>query len=94
MYTITQTRPDLAYLIAYLSRYLTSPTELLFNAVKRVFRYLLNTIDLSITYQSNKKPILIGYYDSDFTSDFDTRKLIYRYLFKFNNSPISWKTKR
>ena len=94
MYAMTQTRPDLAYSIAYLSRYLNSPTELLFKAVKRVFRYLINTIDLSITYQNAKEPELIGYYDSDFAGDYDTRKSTYSYLFKFNNSPISWKTKR
>ena len=84
-----QTRLDLAYLIAYLLRYLNSPIELLLKAVKKVFRYLLNTINLSITYQSNNKLELISYCDLDFTSDYDTRKSTYRYLFKFNNSPIS-----
>ena len=88
MYAMTQTRPDLAYSIAYLSRYLNSPTELLFKAVKRVFRYLIHTIDLSITYQSNENPELIGNCDSDFASDYNTRKSTYGYLFKFNNSPI------
>ena len=94
MYAMTQTRPDLVYSIAYLLRYLNSPTELLFKAVKRVFRYLLNIIDLSIIYQSTEKLELIGYCDSDFAGDYDTRKSTYSYLFKFNNSPISWKTKR
>ena len=95
MYTMTQTRPDLAFSVAYLSRYLNSPTELLLKAAKRVFRYLQNTLNLSITYQNNSnKPILTGFCDSDFAGDYDTRKSTYSYLFQFNNSPISWKTKR
>jgi len=89
MYAMTQTRPDLAYSIIYLLRYLNSPTELFFKAVKRVFRYLLNIIDLFITYQSTEKPELIGYCDLDFAGDYDIRKSIYGYLFKFNNSLIS-----
>ena len=94
MYAMIQTRLDLTYLIAYLSKYLNSPTELLLKATKRVFRYLINTTDLSITYSGKNKPELIGYCDSDFAGDYDTRKSTYGYLFKFNNSLISWKTKR
>jgi hypothetical protein len=96
MYAMTQTRPDLAYSIAYLSRYLNSPTPLLLKAAKSVFRYLASTNSYSIVFSTNyfKEPILEGFSDSDFAGDYDTRKSTYGYLFKFNNAPISWKTKR
>ena len=50
---MTQTRPDIVYLVSYLSRYLNSPSEQLLKATKRVFRYLQKRINLSITYKSD-----------------------------------------
>ena len=39
-------------------------------------------------------PSLIGFSDSDYGGDYETRKSTYGYLFTLNNGPISWKSKR
>jgi hypothetical protein len=94
MYAITQTRPDLAYPVAYLARYMQNPSAIHLKAVKGVFKYLKRTKDLSITYNGTTKPSLYGFSDSDFAGDYSTRKSTYGYLFMLNNGPISWKSKR
>ena len=43
MYTVTRTRPDLAYPVTYLSQYLSCPTADHQSAAKRVLKYLWKT---------------------------------------------------
>jgi hypothetical protein len=94
MYAMVQTRPDLAYPIAYLARHMQNPTELALKGLKSVFRYIKGSLHLGITYNGRKTPVLTGYSDSDFAGDYDTRKSTSGYLFTLNNGPISWKSKR
>ena len=58
------------------------------NAVKNVFRYLVNTKDNGILFGPNKNS---G--DSDFVGCVDKRKSTTGYYFKFINGAISWKSK-
>ena len=66
-----------------------NPNEQLLKAVKGVFKYLKGTINYSIVYNGSEKPILLGYSDSDYGGDYETRKSTYGYLFTLNNGPIS-----
>jgi transposase len=94
MYAITQTRPDLAFPVAYLARYMQKPSNTHIKAVKGIFKYLKQTKNLSITYNGQIKPELFGYCDSDFAGDYTTRKSTYGCLYMLNNGCISWKSKR
>lgn len=90
------TRPDISYATAICSRFLENPTNAHCNAVKQIFRYLKNTSNYGIEYngkfeESNK---LIGYSDSDFANDPDTRKSISGYVFKINDGAITWSSQR
>ena len=66
-----------------------NPTIPLLKAVKGVFKYLKGTKDYAIVYNGSEKPSLIGYSDSDYGGDYETRKSTYGYLFTLNNGPIS-----
>lgn len=85
-------RPDISFSVNVLSRYVNNPSQQHVNAVKRIIRYLINTIDLCIKYGESSD--LIGYSDSDFASDVDTRKSTTGYIFKMNGGPITWSSQK
>lgn len=64
--------------------------------MQRIFKYLLNTRDYGILYQGNNAKCnnLVGYSDSDFASDLDSRRSTSDYIFKLANGPVTWKSKR
>ncbi|RMX62449.1 hypothetical protein DD238_008264 [Peronospora effusa] len=81
MYLTSCTRPDLAFFVGQLSRYVQSPTQQHIGAAKRILRYLIGTKGEGIVYSRNKaeekaRLIIDGYCDSDWRNDPDTRKSI------------------
>jgi len=93
MYLMIGTRPDLAAAVGVISRHLDNPTEEHVKAVKRIFRYLKGTTDYCLTYTKSTSLTLTGYVDADWGGCLDTRKSTHGYVFLFNNSAITWKSK-
>lgn len=87
-------RPDIAYVVGMVSRYLDKHNEQHWNAVKRIMRYLSHTKHLGIMYSKCKDLNLVGFSDSDYASDIDTRRSTSGYIFKLSNGPITWMSKR
>ena len=52
MYAQVCTRPDIAFIVGMLGRYLNNPGMEHWKAVKRVMRYLQRTKDYILTYES------------------------------------------
>jgi hypothetical protein len=94
MYLMLGTRPDLAFSVCTLSRFMAKPTAQHWVAMKRVLRYIRGTAELGIVFSGEKESRnLFGYCDSDWGGDTDTRKSTTGYIFFFVG-PISWNTKR
>jgi hypothetical protein len=55
MYAMIQTRPDIAFTICFLSRFLSNPTAAHIQAAYRVLRYLGHTKTLGVTYHGKEK---------------------------------------
>lgn len=85
-------RPDISFAVNLLSRYVNNPSQQHVNAVKRVIRYLINTRNVCIKYGESND--LIGYSDSDFAGDIDTRKSTTGYIFNMNGGPITWSSQK
>lgn len=85
-------RPDISYAVNLVSRYVNNPNNAHINAVKRIIRYLKGTKSMSIVYNSNSE--LIGYSDSDFAGDLDTRKSNTGYIFLMNGGPVTWASRK
>lgn len=94
MYLMVETRPDVAYAVSVVSRFMTNPNSEHMTAVKRIFRYLQGTADLSITYGAAEAPEIVGFTDSDYGGCTDTRRSAGGYLFMLNGGPVSWSAKR
>jgi hypothetical protein len=64
MYAAVVTCSDISFAILTLSQFLENPGEHYWDAIKRIFRYLLGTRDLQLTFGSNHHD-LHGYTDTD-----------------------------
>jgi len=95
MFLAVISRPDIAFTVNVLSRFLNKYNRNHWNAVKRVFKYLIGTAELGITYKSGGNNfVLEGYSDADFASDIDTRRSTTGYVFMLAYSPITWSLQR
>ncbi|GAU28814.1 hypothetical protein TSUD_21510 [Trifolium subterraneum] len=89
---LCNTRPDIAYSVGIISRYMERPKMSHLSAAKRILRYIKGTMDYGIVFNKpDKKGIeLIGYTDSNWCGDKDDRKSTAGYVFLYGGSPISW----
>lgn len=92
MYLAVGTRPDIAYAVGVVSRFLEHPKLVHERAVKRILKYLSGTIDFGLLYIHSNNANVIGYSDADYAGDIDTRKSTTGYCFMFANALISWKS--
>src|SRR3954469_3242967 len=92
MYAQVCTRPDIAYIVGMLGRYLSNPEMDHWKAVKRVLRYLQRTKDYKLTYQRSDHLEIVGYTDSDFAGFVDSRRSTSGYVFMMVGGAISWKS--
>ncbi|KAF7353238.1 Transcription factor [Mycena sanguinolenta] len=92
MWAAVGTRPDIAFVVGVLSKYLNNPGPTHWEAVKRVFRYLQGTKDWRLTYGAGKAG-LEGYSDADGMSQ-ENRRAISGYAFIIDGGAISWSSKK
>jgi hypothetical protein len=63
---LIHTRPDLTYAVGYVSRFLERPTEEHLQAVKKILRYIVGTLQYGLRYGRRMGTTrLVGYCDSD-----------------------------
>ena len=71
---LSLTRPDLIFLVSYLSRFMSKPFSNHLAAAKRILRYIKGTSDYGLVFGKDKECKLVGYCDSDYAGDLDDRK--------------------
>lgn len=91
---VVNTRPDLAFSVGYISRFMESPTTVHLAAVRRVLRYIASTMDFGCFYTRKKDGELIGYSDSDHAGNIDTRKSTTGTLFFLGRNAITWQSQK
>ena len=94
MHLMTATRPDIAYAVGYVSRFMENPQQEHWIAVKRIFRYLQGTKEHGIRYQPSDEINFRGYSDADWAGDHFDRKSTSGYAFVLLGGPISWGSKK
>ena len=97
IYLTTATRPDLAYPIGLLARFMSNPSPIHFKALNRVWQYLIYSKNFGLEYKFPSKSInLLGYSDSDWGGDYSRKSTTgYTYLIGNNQfkTAISWNSK-
>jgi hypothetical protein len=61
LFYLTITRPDIAYAVGIVSKYMAVPHMEHWKAVKRILKYIKGTYQLGIEYKYGGEPILVGY---------------------------------
>jgi len=90
-YLATATRPDIAFAVGRLSRFVSAPMVAHLAAAKVVLRYLAGTKAKGLWYQQDGA--LVGYSDADFAADKDTRRSTSGNVFLLQGAAVSWKSK-
>jgi hypothetical protein len=93
MFLAVATRPDLAYCVGALTRFMAQPTLTHWQAAKGVVRYLGSKPDRGITYRGSTTE-LEAYCDADYAGDLDTRRSTTGYVFLLTGGAVSWSSKR
>jgi hypothetical protein len=84
------TRPDLAYTVGYVIRFMKEPTTKHLLTVKRVLRYVTGTVHHACFYQKKGEKLkLIGYNDNDLVGDVDTQKSTSGVLYFLGDNVVS-----
>ena len=87
------TQSDLIYLISILSYYLDNSDKEHLALLKTVFRYILETLDVELTFTNNTADDLIRYTNADFAEAIDSCKLTDDYIFMLVEECISHQIK-
>ena len=91
MYAMLCTRPDICYAVGIVSRYQSNPGKEHWIAVKHILKYLRRTRNYMLIYSGGDlKPI--GYTDSDFQSDRDSRKSTSGSVFTLGGGAVIWRS--
>ena len=94
MHLTVATRPDLAYIVSILSKYLENPSREHWTAAKRVLKYLAGTVDIGIVYGRDDSNELVGYSDADYAACTESRKSISGVVLMLNGGPIAWLSRK
>ncbi|CAI7790459.1 unnamed protein product [Closterium sp. NIES-54] len=94
MYLMTCTRPDLAYPLSILARYVAPgrhrPEHMA--AAKRVLRYLCSTSGLGLVLGGRRPVVLAGHADASWADDQATQRSSQGYTFTLGSGSVSWRS--
>lgn len=93
MYSMIGTRPNLAYPVGVISRFISKPLKEHCQAAKWVLRYMRGTKKNKLCFRKQDDFMIRGFCDYDYASDCDNRRSITDYVFTVGGNTISWKSK-
>ncbi|CAI7744138.1 unnamed protein product, partial [Closterium sp. NIES-53] len=96
MYLMTCTRPDLAYPLSLLARYVAPGRhrKVHWDAAKRVLRYLCSTSGMGLVLGGQARVVLTGHADASWVDDLTTQRSSQGYTFSLGSGSVSWRSTR
>ena len=91
---LTLTRPDLSFDVNKVCQYLSQPTTVHYEAVKRILRYVKGTVSTGLRIQSSTSSVLNIYTDADWAGCPDDRRSIGGFVVFFGPNLISWSSRK
>jgi hypothetical protein len=91
---MTNTRPDICFVVNTLSQYLVEPRRVHLVVAKHVIRYLKGTLDFGLYYNGDHDFRLVGYTDSYWDGSVSDRKSTSRCCFSLGSAMTSWKIRK
>jgi hypothetical protein len=90
----TATRPDLAFTVCVLSRFVDNPGLPHWNAAKRVLQYLKGTRSHALTYDTSDSTLGLDIFADADGMSLENRKAVSGYTFILNGAAVSWSSKQ
>ncbi len=94
MFSMVETRPDIAFAISIASHFAKNLSHKYTEAVKTILRSIKCLKQQGINYRGQDKLIVKGYSDSDWDGDKESQKSTSGFIFMLNSGPVSWYSKR
>ncbi|WZZ28540.1 hypothetical protein YC2023_011941 [Brassica napus] len=92
MYSIIRTRPDLAFAVGLVCRYMSNPIKDHWLAVKWLLRYLRGSVKTRLVFRKEGEFAVRGYCDADYAGDADKRRSTTGMVFTVGGNPVSWRS--
>lgn len=91
---LVNTRPDIAFSVGMVSRFMECPNSDHWSAIKRIVRYIAGTTNLGCKYIKGGHSELIGYSDSDHAGDLEKRKSTTGVVFFLGGNVVTWTSQK
>ena len=91
---LSHTRPDIAYVVGVVSRFMHKPQIQHMTAVMRILRYLKGISSSGLLFGKNDNLDLLAYTDADWAGDRDDRKSTLEYFTLVGGNLVTWKSKK
>ena len=94
MYAMIASRPDIAYGVGLVSRFMSCPSKEHWQAVKWLLRYIKGSLNKGLVYKKVELDQIEvkGYCDADYAADLDKRRSLTGYVFTLGGNLVSWKS--
>ena len=79
MYAMVATRPELAFAISMVSRYMSKPGPMQWMVVQQIIRYLKGTLEMKLRTRCNHINVQ-GFSDADWAGDVENRRSTFGYV--------------
>ncbi|MCO5609842.1 hypothetical protein L7F22_064074 [Adiantum nelumboides] len=86
MYAMVATRPDIAFAVGVLSRYMANASKKHWEAVKHIFWYLKGMVSKHLHFE-NSDASIVGYVNADYVGCVDNRRSTSGY-----GATVSWRS--
>lgn len=90
----TITHPDITFAVNRVCQYMHSPTNLHWQAVKRILRYLNGTVDHCLHFSPTTKTSLLAYSDASWVLEKDDSRSQYGFAIYHGSNLISWTSRK
>jgi hypothetical protein len=87
-------RPDIAFSVGVCDRFQANPKESHLTAVKRIIRYVNDTLLYGIWYSRETNLVVAGYSDADWAGNANDRKSTSGGCFFVGNNLVTWMSKK
>ena len=91
---LSHRRPDIAYAVGVVSKFMHQPKIHYMTVIMRILRYLKGTSSRGILFGKSDQLDLLAYTDVDWVSDRDDRKSVSGYFTLVGGNLVTWRSKK